>query len=396
MPRNKLGLHHGLGGRDTKRWMLESRPTVMKFVADLGASTEAPPDILCVGRVVDDGAFFGNGFDANRMEQSIAPKDAAAQYVEFLRDKIRLNPRIDIWEFANEQVITSQDVMAWYGAACHEFARLIQQLGKRAGLGGWAVGTPRFDLWPFYTLALQATVDFDAVLTRHEYGPLNGFLGLRYRVDQSEFTKLGYPNVPLVISECGGDNVPGSGPWKLFYKTIDRYWDELLHPYALALSDDPYVIGATVFTCGGGWQDFDVSGSGLVDKVIAFANSLPEPIEDNMDLAKIKADLKIASDARGRAAAEIQTVNDALARITSELNTPNPLEWWEIAVLPFVTVVKMLPLTTYKAPGGVIHDVRPGATYDLVVTERVKINSEGWLKVSPIPLWVKANDVRLK
>lgn len=396
MPNNKLGLHHSTGGRDTKRWMTEASPTVMKFVADLGASIEAPPGILCVGRVVDDGAFVGGGFDANRMSRSVPPKEMARQYIEFLRDKIRLNPRIDIWEAGNEQVITSQEVMAWYSAFSHEFARLIQQLGKRAGLGSWAVGTPQFDLWPFYVLALQATVDFNAILTRHEYGPLNGFLGLRYRADQREYTRLGYPNVPVIISECGGDAVPGSGPWKLFYKTIDRYWDELLHPYALALLQDSYVLGATVFTCGGGsWQNFDVSGSGLVDKVIAFSKE-NIPVKDDMDIAKIRADLKIASDARTRATTELQTVNDALSRITAELNASNPQAWWEIAPLPFVCLATVTDLTTYKTPGGVINDVRKNVAYDLVATERVKMNNEGYLKVSPLPLWVKANDVRLK
>ena len=296
--KTKLSPHHMSGGSDTSKWLREARPSVLKCVGDFGPQFDALPGTLVLGRMVDDGALDGQGADINRQSRNQTAAHAADQYVQFLRDYIRLNPQVAIWEAYNEQNFEYDPVrensdpmfrsamqasrirtMQWYAEFLYLFAQKLSQLGKRAALGGWAVGNPDRSLWVAYRRALDATRDFNAVLTRHEYGPLDGHLSLRYRSDQDHFTAMGYPNVPVIISECGGDNVPGSGPWRSFYgNNVSRYWNELLLPYTKAIELDSYVIGATVFTSGGaGWRDFDITGSGLVDLVIQYANRVVTP-----------------------------------------------------------------------------------------------------------------------
>lgn len=277
---NKIGPHHGLGGSDTQKWMELSHPTVAKFVGDLGGGYNAPASILTIGRVVDDGMIDGQGFDANRYTlQGLNAYGMALRYFnEVLREKIERNPWIKAWSGPNEQVITDMRAMTWYGSFCYGLARLIHSVGKRPVIGGWATGTPEFNLWPYFATALRACKDYNAILDRHEYGPLDGYLSLRYRKDNDAFAAMGYPNLPVVISECGGDNVPGSGPWKKFYGTMERYWNEYLLPYNIALNQDAYCLGATLFTSGGGWVDYDVTGTDLVDRLARFEQMPTTPL----------------------------------------------------------------------------------------------------------------------
>ena len=283
----KLGPHHLLGGRDTIPWM-QANPSVVKAVGDLGVLQFAPEGTLRLGRMADDGQLDGGGFDANRFATQISPMEMAQKYMTWLEPYINLNPWVDIWEGPNEQVIENPSIMAWYGAFLHEFARLMKFKGKRAGLGGWAVGNPKreLNLWPHYTRALQAVLDYNAVLTRHEYGPLDGFNSLRYRYDNAQFSMLGYGNLPVIISECGADDAGGMTRWKTYYNgNINRYWSELLQPYSLAMEQDSYCLGGTVFTVGGGanWSGFDVDRTGLVDLVINFAENHVPPTENDME-----------------------------------------------------------------------------------------------------------------
>lgn len=285
-PYTKLGPHHLFGGRDTVAWMKEARPTVVKAVGDLGVLNEAPLGMKRIGRMTDDGQLDGQGFDANRHAVSISPIDMAAKYVGWLDRYITLNPWVDIWEGPNEQVIESPAVMAWYAHFLNEYARLIKLRGKQAGIGGWSVGNPKreLNLWPHYVWALQAVIDHNAILTRHEYGPLDGFNSLRYRYDNVQFSLLGYANLPVIITECGADDAGGMTRWKTYYGgNINRYWNELLRPYALELERDSYCLGATVFCVGAYSVGFDVDRTGLVDLVIDFAENHTPPTEDNVD-----------------------------------------------------------------------------------------------------------------
>lgn len=66
---------------------------------------------------------------------------------------------------------------------------------------------------------------------------------------------------PLLITECGCDNVYGAGDgWKAQGKTPERYRDELVD-WNRELEKDSYVKYAFIFTAGPyGWQTFDIDG----------------------------------------------------------------------------------------------------------------------------------------
>ena len=123
----KLGPHHQKGSADSARWLQHT--TVAKAVGDLGVLLSAPGDCLTVGRLVDDGLLWGQGFDANRyVADGAQPVALAHAYFEFvLAEKIRLNPWVRVWEGPNEQIIEQSHVMGWYAVFWQELARLIAE-----------------------------------------------------------------------------------------------------------------------------------------------------------------------------------------------------------------------------------------------------------------------------
>lgn len=300
----KLSMHHMIGGREAGK-LLKLKPTTMIFVGDLGLSIEADLNsTLTIGRIVDDGLMPDKGgFDMNRFwKQGKSPKSMASTYVDLLRDPIKFNPWIQMWTGPNEMVFERDDakekqdsafkaqmdlersqVMTWYATFLYEFANLLKGLGKRAGLGNWPTGNPipAHNLWPFYIPALKAVKDFNAVLTRHDYAGFDDNGQLRIVNDNAVFARLGYPNMPVIITECGMDsvaNIPNSSAWRTYYKTMDRYWNELLLPFSNAIAVPDYCIGACVFTDGGaGWPNHDISNTDIVDRIQAWALAGPPP-----------------------------------------------------------------------------------------------------------------------
>lgn len=276
----KLSPHHMGGNSDTERWWTVS--TCAKFVGDLGLSTLAPPGVLTLGRVVDDGLLWGQGFDSNRYyAEGVDPAVLAGSYVTLVwGDKIRLNPGLQIIEGPNEQIITASGPMEWYAKFSREFARIIQSLGRRAGIGSWSTGHPlrELGLWPFWTPALDAVSLSNAVLTRHSYSDLNAYHALRHRYDNEIFTAMGYPDQPVVITECGTDASGTMLPWRKNFVDAAQYWNTYLVYLENEFQQDPYLLGATLFTVGRNderWKDHDVAGSGLVDLVLAHAQAQP-------------------------------------------------------------------------------------------------------------------------
>lgn len=306
MPTFPLGPHFMTGGSVTRDWLERLKPKVLKCVGDYGVSQFAPTEALVVGREVDDGKIDGQGFDMNRMclREKRDPMATAKLYVASVLDRaISLNPRVDVWEGPNEQVFEWEDereardpvfaatmqrsreiVMEWYANFLYHYSREIKLRGKRAAIGSWAVTWPqkKHNLWPFYRQALLAVRDFDAILTRHEYGPLDGTFSLRYRYDNDVYTSLGFPNLPVIISEWGSDYVAGWGPWKPWFGTMEKYCDELVIPYTVEIARDSYCLGATLFCDGGpdGWKDFNVSGTDIVDRLTPVAGELEKPVEE--------------------------------------------------------------------------------------------------------------------
>lgn len=362
---NKLGPHHMLDGPESGRW-LALTPAVAKFVGDLGAGIEARPGTLTIGRVVDDGWLGGQSFDMNRY---VANGDDSARlaglYVDWLADKIRLNPWIQVWEGPNEQVfihdsereaassvfkaaadVARKITMRWYAEFCYQFAARLDRLGKRAGLGSWSTGNPlrELDLLRHYGRALQACTEFGAYACRHDYGGVEPDGTLRIDHDQAEFARLGFPNVQQIITECGMDAVqwiPGAGAWKVFYnKDFGRYWNECLKPFLDAISRRPYCKGACLFTDGGGggaggWGDFDVAGTNIVERLAAYA----PPAEGDTDMADE------AKQAQARA-----LLGDAKGKIEQALALLAP------APVPLYQARTLIDLALRDAAGNPAHD----------------------------------------
>jgi len=295
----KLGIKMILSGGDGARICLHARPTVAAFV-DGGwelAHEFAADKPLCIGRVTE------NFFDPNRPEfNQQSPEAVARWYVEtYLAETIRAQPQMDAWESNNEPVITDLGVMNWHARFLAEFARILRvEFNRTAVIGNWSVGNPDYPMWAQYGPALEATLRYRALLGRHNYAGRDPntwpFLLLRHRADNQRFSAMGYPNLPVVLTECGADGVPSfrvqnpaTGEWydsepgaswrDLYGDDGARYWNEILLPLEQELRSDPYVIGGTVFNSGYNWGRHNIDGTAIAQLWIDYAMSAP-PIGD--------------------------------------------------------------------------------------------------------------------
>ena len=257
----KLGPHSLIEMGDTVAWCT-LRPTVVKLCFDFAPAPLIPPGITVIGRPMEN--FIGAAHPLGQGD----PTALGAEMAETIYAPLaRAWPRIDVWEASNEVNPDDLFQMQWYARFLAAFAERVHAWGKRAAIGSFATGTPQLELWPAYVPALKACRDYGALHARHCYGPLDVWHSFRYRQDQAIFSGLGYcPQV--VITECGED--APDPPWRRkFGNDIQAYYQQWLKPFTLGVNQDPYVLGATVFTVGDGhaqaWHAFDVSGTGLIE-----------------------------------------------------------------------------------------------------------------------------------
>lgn len=414
----KLGPHHMQGGNTTGDW-LKLVPTMAKFVGDLGASVQALPGTLTIGRVVDDGLLDGQGFDVNRYTDAGAdPVERAVAYIRLLRPSIDSNPHIQVWEGPNEQILRSDDekeaadpavharfeadrqrFMEWYADFCYAFAAGLHALGKRAGIGSWASGQPRpeHNLWRFWTRALQATVDFGAIECRHDYAGIDVTGLLRCVYDNAEFEKLGFRGVPQVITELGAD-VNGTGWRQLFHGDVSLLYRQLIQPWLDQAGHLPWLLGANFYTDGGrGWENYDVSGTQIVSYLAGY--QAPPP-EDTMPISKAQQAQYLADlDAAKASLADAQMkVVDTRSRIAALVPDDAPAHWWDawptgalnpprqIAALPAAILMRDAAGTP------LVPNIRRGNA--MQVFER----QGNLLRVLPAPIngqlwWIRAEDL---
>lgn len=275
----KLGPHMLGNSAQAVQWA-RAGAGVVKMVDDFSFAAEAdslPHHPLIIGRV------FENVFDPNALLGNDPVSTAWAYISTHLDLKIRLNPAVQYWEGPNECVITSLEAMRWYARFLAEFARIVSGLGKVPVIGGWAVGNPDYPMWAEYRPALESVSRYGAVLSRHSYaGPDQRtwpFLLLRHREDNRIFSEMGFPNLPVLITECGADDAPFGNPpgraWRdLYGNDADRYCREILFPFDAMIAGDAYVLGATIFTSGNGWPAHNIDGR--VSELL-IANTFPAP-----------------------------------------------------------------------------------------------------------------------
>lgn len=268
-----LGPHHAAGGMETGKW-LALEPQVAKFIdSDLGASVEAHPVTLTVGRANDLGKLAGQGFDANRyVAQGVTPDAALALYKPFLLPFIQSNPKVLCWEGPNEQVLIDGAAVEWYGEFSYLFAAWLHTLGKRAAVGSWASGfslPPNPVLWLSWQRGLQASRDFGALQAYHSYSDDPTLP--QTMSNQAGWANVNYPDCTHLISELGV-NEHGGG-WKTLYGSMDVYWDKTLKPFLDAIYRLPFRVLACLYTDGGTsqWAGLDVSGTNIVAKLAAYA-----------------------------------------------------------------------------------------------------------------------------
>lgn len=308
----KLGAHVLRTAADLGEY-IQAMPAVVKFVGDWGMALNVPQGSLVIGRRHQD-------YDAQLQKNSgKTPLEAAQQFTQDQLETYQSNPLIKYWEGHNEPVWNDKEGMNWYAQFEVERMRLMANLGFKCVLGNFATGSPDLALWPAFLPALQAARQYQAILGLHEYScPWmwwmtgkhqldpnadegdEGWTTLRYRkVYRQHLIPNGLGDIPLVITECGIDPLvnpkpPGAkgGAWRQlggFWNKHDNepdkadYYYRQLVWYDKELQKDDYVIGATIFTWGnfgGAWEDFDVAGTSVAKKLIAYTQMNPaKPFE---------------------------------------------------------------------------------------------------------------------
>jgi hypothetical protein len=305
----KLGPHVLRDAADLADY-LQTKVAVAKFVGSWGMARNVPEGVLVIGRK------HQADYDAQGQKAAgKTPLEAARQFVQDQLPTYQSNPHITYWEGHNEPVWSTSEGMAWYAQFEVERMQLMADLGLRCVIGNFASGSPDLALWPAFLPALRAAQEHKALLGLHEYScpwmwwmtgrhQLNpaedegdeGWTTLRYRkVYRRHLIPNGLGNVPLVITECGLDPLVnpkppaagGGGTWKRlggFWATHDNepdkadYYFRQLVWYDRELQKDDYVVGATLFTWGSfgpPWLDFDVAGSDVAKKLIAYTRENP-------------------------------------------------------------------------------------------------------------------------
>jgi len=309
----KLGPHVLRGAPDLSEY-IPSGIAVAKFAGDWAMAHDVPDGVLVIGRMVME------DYDAQEQKANgQTPLEAVQQFLQDQLPTYQANPQIEYWEGHNEPVWSDEEGMAWYAQFEVERMQLMADLGLKCVIGNFATGTPDLSLWPAFLPALQAAREHRAILGLHEYSCpwmwwMTGSYQLDPNVDEGDegWTTLRYrkvyrqhliPNdlgdVPLVITECGIDygvnpKPPGvqGGTWKelgSFWNQHDNepdkadYYFRQLVWYDEELQKDDYVVGATLYTWGsfpGIWARFDVAGTDVAKKLIAYTQANPaQPFE---------------------------------------------------------------------------------------------------------------------
>jgi hypothetical protein len=290
MQRLRLGPHWMDEGQDTTNDLLDKDLLSNLLVATMStAMLRDPNKIAMFNKAKAKGCVLLG--KRNESEPDLKAPDMKVEALNYFNGigqgtdsfpaLVKAFPQVDIWCGPNEINLPDLATMEKYAEFLVEFARLMSTLGKQAGLGQWSVGCPDFPQWAAWGPVLWACQTlqnggYNAVLTRHSYGPLDNFYLLRHRMDETWFNKLGFYGTPVYITECGADKLGGypgrfNDIWKGPNKIYD-YYNNYLRPYEMELRKDAYVLGGHIFTCGNGqgriWDSFDTAHLPLADAIL--------------------------------------------------------------------------------------------------------------------------------
>ncbi len=281
---SKIGVHSIIGPRNGFGDFLQriagagQSLAVVKCVDDFGAAFEAKkivPNVFTVGRINDTPGADMQAFEPMTPNGYMDARRVAAWYYGLCKPIWNANKRwIDAWETFNE----FSAHWSWQG----EFYMALMDLAERDGfklvLYACSSGNPPDACTVFQMLpALRAAKQRGHYLSLHEYGNVGNdiptlrgtepYHALRYRQLYESILIPNQADPPLIISECGqngGSTFPGT---QVFIDDIE--W------YDANLRQDPYVIGATMFTLGN-WAgaNFQAALPALADYI---ASTLPAP-----------------------------------------------------------------------------------------------------------------------
>lgn len=275
------------------------QPRVIK-VMDSGLSDNKIEDarrLMPEGAIVVGRVFFDNPpvpTDTNL--ETYDPVSAAHQTFDAMRQDIdKMGWRVDVWEGWNEYPVDENGPLEdrhWKKARHFnnftvELAELMRKAGREYAAYSFSTGNPNhLEIWS----ALEPGVMASKYLALHEYiYPGENYdnpdmsMCLRHRLVYEALSPAAREHVKMIITECGADlhGVPGAdgGGYK---KNIgdEKYW-LWMREYDKILLQDPYVLGATIYTYGANkdWVTYDISGS--------FANLMMNRIPDLPDVPEL-------------------------------------------------------------------------------------------------------------
>ena len=189
------------------------------------------------------------------------------------------------WMYFRNEISTWSNAEL-YAAEMVWWIKMLGDLGVKAGVGGFSVGTPDYAVLPRFEPAFKAAHDARSLFVMHEYGlgrnmqtlydPAVGYGDhcLRYRKANALtglFSK--YPNLIKFISETGLDRdltLNRGGGWKDWGVSEAEYLSDFngLGWYDSELAKDGVL--ATIYQWGteNNWSAYDIDGA-ILDAVIA-------------------------------------------------------------------------------------------------------------------------------
>ena len=283
---SKMGIHVIQNNPQVMDFIRAAKPAVVKSTGDFGFLAEVKevsPNTITIGR-----------FPANSQDMTGNPEEKARDYVAEQLRYYQLNPYVDYWEGWNEPDPNFVN-MAWYTRFEQERVRELARYGFKAAIGSFPAGVPEMHEFEQFIPAIETAIEHQGILALHEYSapdftylygdplpnypayPDRGSLTFRYRWYYREFLEPRGLFIPLVITEFGIDGIIGGrpGPAGLGWQDFQDYWKTTgawgttdgrmayinqLAWYDDGMRQDAYVIGATIFTAGGGdrWKSYNI------------------------------------------------------------------------------------------------------------------------------------------
>ena len=272
---SKLGLHtiKPNNAFPFVRSVTEAGATVklVKALGGIGLLREiksVSPETVTIGR-------------ADRTENLGAQGDPTARAQQIMGEHMQVwqgeRDFVDYWEVLNEPDPDGPEGHVWLARFYITAMEIAEANGYRLALFSYSAGVPEWNEWAAivetgifarakaggHILALH---EYDWPTLRDSFGgsipdqpayePDRGVLAVRYRHLYRDFLIPRDEVVPLAITECGLDTGVTGG-------TMDPYWERRwlkeMAWYDSKLVEDDYVLGAAIFTLGGGaeWRDFD-------------------------------------------------------------------------------------------------------------------------------------------